>query len=325
MLIPRVLHQIWIGPESLPDSFARYQQTWLHHHPGWEMSFWTEENLPEGLRRAEVYERLRMPAERADILRLELLWRFGGVYVDIDFECLRSIEPLIHDARFFAADIETGRVNNALIGSVAGHPILDRALNELRPRSSYGYDKNAAGPLFLDRLLKDYPDVTVFDKELFYARPGEAREQAYAIHHRANTWKSAEAFRIDARKAQRREQKAKDDARRWRLRCEQAEAELAELRQTPRIRSRRWWPSRAGDTNGLKSRRKTAWNGRGTAVIAWVILALSLAALGGYDAVSRLVADHDNFGDAQYVLMGAAWLALAAWAGGLVLDRKNSR
>ena len=56
-------------------------------------------SLPGDLRRPEAAERLRAPAERSDILRLELLWREGGVYVDTDFECLRSIEPLLDGAR----------------------------------------------------------------------------------------------------------------------------------------------------------------------------------------------------------------------------------
>ncbi|HZQ64003.1 MAG TPA: glycosyltransferase, partial [Gaiellaceae bacterium] len=101
MPIPTVFHQIWLGPDPLPAEYAAYQQTWLEHHPGWTLRFWTEDNLPLPLRRPEAAERLRVPAERANILRLELLWRFGGVYLDTDFECLRSIEPLIEGAELF--------------------------------------------------------------------------------------------------------------------------------------------------------------------------------------------------------------------------------
>jgi mannosyltransferase OCH1-like enzyme len=121
VLIPRIFHQIWVGPEPLPDEYAAYGRTWLQHHPGWELKVWTEDNLPEGLR-TEVYERLRAPAERANILRLELLQREGGVYVDTDFEALRSIEPLIENAELFITLAKPGRVNNALMGSVRDHP-----------------------------------------------------------------------------------------------------------------------------------------------------------------------------------------------------------
>jgi mannosyltransferase OCH1-like enzyme len=200
----------------LPDEFARYRQTWAEHHPGWEMRLWTEDNLPKDLRRAEVYERLRVPAERADILRLEVLWREGGVYLDTDFECLRSIEPLIEGLDFFSAYLKPGRTNNAVIGAVPGHPILDRALDELKPRDVYGYDKAAAGPFFFDALLKDYPEVKLFGPALFYPSSPEERERAAAIHHMDRSWKDAEGFKAAAIVAERSWRGARSGARRSR-------------------------------------------------------------------------------------------------------------
>lgn len=201
----------------MPDEFARYRETWAEHHPGWKMRLWTEENLPKNLRRTEVYERLRVPAERADILRLEVLWREGGVYLDTDFECLRSIEPLIEGLDFFAAYLKPGRTNNAVIGAVAGHAILDRALDELKPREVYGYDKAAAGPFFFDTLLKDYPDIKLFEPALFYPSSPEERERAAAIHHMDRSWKDAEGFKAATLVAERR--------------YSQAQAEVASLRK----------------------------------------------------------------------------------------------
>jgi mannosyltransferase OCH1-like enzyme len=204
-LVPRILHQIWLGDRPLPDEFAGYRETWLQQHPDWEHRFWTEDNLPSDLRRAEVYERLRFPAERSDILRLEVLWRLGGVYVDTDFECLRPLDPLIDGLEFFTAPLKpNGWVNNALIGSVPGHPILDRALNELRPREFHGYDKHGTGPRFLDTLLKDFPEVTLLPAELFYqTSPGQVAD-AVATHHAAGSWKSVESYRRAVGIAERR-------------------------------------------------------------------------------------------------------------------------
>jgi mannosyltransferase OCH1-like enzyme len=224
MLIPRVFHQIWVGPNPFPEELAGYQETWLRHHPGWELRLWTEETRPDELRRPESYERLRVPAERADILRLEVVWRYGGVYIDTDFECLRSIEPLLEDVDFFAAYRKPRRVNNALFGAVAGHPILDRALDEMRPAEVYGYDKAAAGPWFLSGLLADYPEARIFDPDVFYPRTPAARKTAYAYHHKARSWHDADSLRGKLVAAQRQLLQAQDEIARWQLRCEQAEA-----------------------------------------------------------------------------------------------------
>jgi inositol phosphorylceramide mannosyltransferase catalytic subunit len=236
VLIPRIFHQIWIGPDPLPDEFLAYQDTWRSRHPDWELRFWTDANLPDGLRRPESYEQLRSPVERADILRLEVVWRFGGVYVDADFECLRSIEPLIGDADFFIGRAKPGRVNNALFGAVAGHPILAHALDELRPREFYGYEMEA-GPKFLDRMLAAHEDEVLFlEPDIFYAATPEAKRTAYALHHAARSWKSAQLLWNDVRREQQNmEQKMElelEKASRWRARCNEAEAELDRLRRS---------------------------------------------------------------------------------------------
>jgi mannosyltransferase OCH1-like enzyme len=241
VLIPRIFHQIWVGPDPFPEEFAAYQQTWLEHHPDWELRFWTEETFPEPgeLRRPEAAERLRAPWERGDIFRLEVLWRHGGVHVDTDFECRRPIEPLIEEADFFIGLRKRGRVNGALMGSVPGHPLLERGLEEIRPRTTYGMRmgageanvKDETGPRFLDRLLLDQPGVTFFDPPVFYPRTLHELDEAYAIHHRARAWKDDEGVRDSLQKAEQRLLKVQEEARRWRERYEQAAAELELLRE----------------------------------------------------------------------------------------------
>ncbi len=242
LLIPRVFHQIWVGPDPLPAEYAAYQQTWLEHHPGWTLRFWTEDNLPLPLRRPEAAERLRVPAERANILRLELLWRFGGVYLDTDFECLRSIEPLIEGAELFISLAKPGRVNNALMGSVAGHPLLDEALDRIEPREYYGHDKAATGTRFLDTVLLGRPEVTLLEARFFYPLTEEDKADAYAVHGMARSWKDPEQLRLDVQRAEQKLRDAQDAERKWRLRCEETQAEIARLRSS--------WPYRLGRLPG---------------------------------------------------------------------------
>ncbi|MGH2980537.1 MAG: glycosyltransferase family 32 protein [Solirubrobacterales bacterium] len=204
-MIPRILHQVWVGPNPIPQEFMGYRESWLRHHPAWEMRFWTEENLPPDLIRKEAYERLRNPAERSDILRLEVLLRFGGVYVDTDIECLRPIDPLLEEgADFFVGYIGAHRVQNALIGAVAGHPALEQALRELRPVTEYGIDKHGTGPHFLTTVLRQHPDVTIYPQEVFYPMTDAERERAYAVHHDAASWKTPELWKTRMQEVQRK-------------------------------------------------------------------------------------------------------------------------
>jgi mannosyltransferase OCH1-like enzyme len=233
-VIPRVLHQIWLGDAALPVEFEGYRESWFRNHPDWAMRLWTEENLPEGLR-PEVYELLRHPVERSDILRLELLQREGGVYVDTDFECLQPLDPLLDGVEFFCAYLKEGRVNNAIVGAVPGHPLLARMLGELTPRTRYGFDKAGTGSLLLDRLVPEFPDVTIFPRELFYPRTPNERRDAIAVHHSARSWKPRELLMIDVQRAERKLARTQDELRETKRLYEAALAELGGEAALPRV------------------------------------------------------------------------------------------
>ena len=194
--IPRVFHQIWLGPEPPPRDFDQFRESWREHHPGWELRLWREDDLPGDLRTRAVYERERQPVERADILRLELLWRFGGVYLDIDMECLRPIDVLVEGLDFFATEIKPGRVTNTVIGAAPLHPILDLALSKLKLHGTGArFDKALSGPLFFDRIVRRFPGITTFAPELFYPLTPEERKDAFGVHHAARLWKDVDEWR----------------------------------------------------------------------------------------------------------------------------------
>lgn len=203
-MIPRIFHRIWVGSNPLPESHERYGETWQRHHPAWEMRLWTEENLPE-LTRPEGYDRMRNPSERGDLLRYEILRSFGGVYIDTDYECLKPIDELVEGVDFFVGYIRdepytaeeraTGRarsrrIGSAIIGSAQGHPVMERAVREAKAHEVFGHNKTDSGPVFLDRLLRDFPDVTRYPLEYLYPQTPEEEASAYAVHHEARAWRT---------------------------------------------------------------------------------------------------------------------------------------
>ncbi len=220
MSIPRVFHRVWVGHEPMPEEFVRFGETWARHHPGWEMRLWTEDNLPE-LRRREILEPHRMPAERADILRYEVVWRYGGVYVDTDMECLRPIDELIEGLDFFTAEQKPGRIALGIFGAAPGHPLLDRAIAEARfvhyerpGEEEARYDKYGTGTLAFQSVITDFPDAKVFPAHLFY--PGDDVDGAYAKHYAARSWMS-----FDPEQRARRILEA--EVAKWKERFERAE------------------------------------------------------------------------------------------------------
>ena len=234
-MIPRTIHHIWVGPDPLPDGHKPWIASWKRHHPEWEHRLWTEENLPENPARPEVLERLRAPVERADILRLEILHRHGGVYVDTDLECLRPLDDVLANADFVAVCLKPGRVTNTMIASAPGHPLLERALRELRPTDTYwtfeaaDSIKDVAGPPLLRRLVGDYPDVRLLEPAVCFPATPQEREQAVAVHHLARTWHNATTLRKAMAMAERRLEEARVELEREKRRHAATQKRVARL------------------------------------------------------------------------------------------------
>ena len=234
--IPRVFHHIWVGPDPLPLEFEANRASWQTHHPEWEFRLWSEGNLPADLRTPAVYERDRRPVERADILRLEVLWKLGGVYVDIDMECLRPLDRLVENVDFFGTEIKPGRITNTVLGAAPRHPILDRALRDLRPQEAGArFDKASSGPLFLAAVVRHYPRITTYPRELFYPMTAQERANAYAVHHAARTWKDAEDWRDVTLRLESRLADAEQELERERREHLETKRQLAELRRQTQV------------------------------------------------------------------------------------------
>ena len=70
---------------------------WQTHHPNFKVNLWREEDL-KGLNLINgsvIYDTSLNPALRADFLRLELLFLFGGIYADVVMTCERPLDPLL--------------------------------------------------------------------------------------------------------------------------------------------------------------------------------------------------------------------------------------
>ncbi len=212
----------------MPPALAAFQRTWPAHHPGWTLHLWTDPDNRELIRRhyswfLPVYDAYPEPIMRADAARYFILHRYGGVYADLDFECLRPMDPLLaghavvlglepdaHRERPQARERKLNRiVANAWMASVPGHPFWEHVFAKLAVFCRCPGPLDATGPFFLTRAIGSYPDpgaIHLVPPELLYPidnetawadLPPEAREQvrrtAYGIHHwRGGWWRQKE-------------------------------------------------------------------------------------------------------------------------------------
>lgn len=215
-MIPRIVHQIWWqGIDAIPPRYRRLREGWMRHHPGWRFECWDEAKSRELMRERyagyyEMFDAYRLDIQRIDSIRYFILHAFGGVYLDMDMECLRSIDDLIENRTFLLS--QTLIYNNAVMGSSAAHPfwaILFEQLESYRApaglweKSRAGYAAESCGPGLLNRTVRAAGlarDEGVQVCPGFIFEPGvpaewngtiqcsNDRSGSYAIHHMDMNW-----------------------------------------------------------------------------------------------------------------------------------------
>lgn len=162
--IPRIVHQIWLGSQ-VPYKYADWMKTWTNWL-GWEYKLWTDEEVKKlNLVNQAIYDTVTNYGQKSDILRMELLYMMGGVYVDTDFECLNpQFFEMLHQHVDFYVGIEPMehavlRINNAILASAPGHPLMAKMILDLPQHFEANKKKWAlisTGPVFMTKVIYNY-------------------------------------------------------------------------------------------------------------------------------------------------------------------------
>ncbi|HXW86409.1 MAG TPA: glycosyltransferase [Candidatus Bathyarchaeia archaeon] len=156
--IPLIIHQIWLGSD-VPEIFAHYRQSWIAAHVprGWTYHLWTDADIQAlDLYNKKLYDATDNYGMKSDIARLEIIDRFGGVYVDIDFECLQPLDLLHYTYDFYIGvqplDSFFVQLNNALFGACPHHPIVRHAIESMAYAwNTYHGAPQKTGPVHVTR------------------------------------------------------------------------------------------------------------------------------------------------------------------------------
>ncbi len=212
-IIPKRIHLIWLG-SPLPEKCKAMVASWKKFHPDWIVKVWTDEDAASfQFINQEAFHQAQNYGEKSDIWRYEILYRYGGMYVDTDFECLQPFDELHRSCEFYTGLAQTPNpvILIGLIGSRAGHPILKAAIDHLQIGSGdHDVDRimDHTGPYHFSRVffalapICEKTTVVAFPVTFFYPFPGSERRrtdqinikrefvkpESMAIHYFATSW-----------------------------------------------------------------------------------------------------------------------------------------
>lgn len=204
--IPKIIHQIWLG-SPLPAEFKEYIESWLEHHPGWKYKLWTDADVEKiTLYNQRFYDASKNYGVKSDILKWEIIYRYGGVYIDMDFECLKPLDELHYLYDFYTAlqplDTQFVQLGAGIFAAAPNHPILKNCIETIKDdwskkgaptrtgpvhftKAYYAVGKSCGGSAMVFPAQYFYPQGCT-EKELAYER--WIKEGAYGIHHWAKSW-----------------------------------------------------------------------------------------------------------------------------------------
>ena len=222
----KIIHQIWFG--TIPNKnaarktykeFRKYRESWIVKNPNWTYICWNLDRCNELVKKhylhhKEMYENYIYVIQKCDTVRYFILHRYGGLYADMDYYCLRSWDQVIKD---FPGDfylVETPNkifnkihISNSLMYSRPGHPYWNKLFIELEQNqtSPLYYSKHmtimfTTGPAILNRVFNDYYisyQLKYYPYKLFhpYGLSTETENlyrnpNVYAIHMGKGSWES---------------------------------------------------------------------------------------------------------------------------------------
>jgi hypothetical protein len=193
-VIPKVIHFIWMG-SKLPLIYNFCIQSWQRCHPGWELIIWDDEKLKTlDIRSGVLIDSLSSYAAKTDVLRLEILYKFGGIYADIDYFCLSPFDKYVEKSKLFFGDMFGDCIGNSIIGSSQGNEFIGYLIDQLNNSDKSKYlnmspDQIIAntGPVFINNCFYDYytkndnyDGVIVFPVSYLYPFPGDQRNDFWS-------------------------------------------------------------------------------------------------------------------------------------------------
>ena len=151
-----LIHFIWIGTLIEKETLKNIED-WKSKFPG-TLKLWVDsdlELLPAGL----WADSSLPPAQRADYLRVWVIYHFGGWYIDAD--CKPGRVPLIHSDKILFAREDSRRFTNCFFFAPANSKFLlhwnDELIRSRTEISSPNSDvSNISGPGALSRALYTY-------------------------------------------------------------------------------------------------------------------------------------------------------------------------
>lgn len=205
-MIPKVIHYCWFGNGKKSALIKRCIKSWHKICPDYEIREWNESNFDINICPyvKQAYEQKKW-AFVSDYARFYILKKYGGIYLDVDVELMKPLDPLLKNNAFagFASDsiVATGLVfacekDNQFAAEILKSYEGQNFIND-DPSKILAIGRRVTQILNEHGLELNGKQQTIFGVTVYpvyYFNPtngdihAKVDPRAYSVHHYAATW-----------------------------------------------------------------------------------------------------------------------------------------
>ncbi len=207
-LIPKVIHYCWFSGKKMPDTFKRCIESWKKYCPDYEIIRWDESNydINKNLYMKQAYENEKWGFV-PDFARLDILYHYGGIYLDTDVELIRNLDDLLYQEAFCGVE-KWGNINlGGCSGAIPNHPMIKKILEERKELQFVKDDGNlnletcgvyetrpfVRAGMHVNNRTQQINDMMVYSSDYFHPydyMSGQIlmTENTFSIHHFNGGW-----------------------------------------------------------------------------------------------------------------------------------------
>jgi mannosyltransferase OCH1-like enzyme len=225
----KIIHQIWFhftsnkrASRKAFEKLKKYRDTWIVNNPSMKYYCWNYENCEKLIKNfypqhLEMYKKYHYMIQKCDAIRYFILDRYGGMYVDMDYECIQSFDLVFEKYKGDFYLVETPNklgsdihISNSLMYSKPNHIFWKKLFIELEKSQEVPiyYGKHltvmfSTGPSIVNRVFNKYKflyKLEYFPYQYFHPNGLTStissindKNKIYAIHKSHGSWESEDS------------------------------------------------------------------------------------------------------------------------------------
>lgn len=204
-MIPKTIHYVWLG-DTMPSELTEYVSTWKALLPDYSFVRWSMDNWKNEKEYPFVKKCLenQMYAHASDVIRMDVLYSYGGIYLDTDVSLHQSFDSLL-ESPLFIGRIYRNLLGTAVIGSEKNNRVIGEILEmykhltieDVLSGNRFDTNNSTLTYFFLDQysefklenINQTMKDGTNIYKKEYFEQPSLDKTTNFAVHHYMGSWR----------------------------------------------------------------------------------------------------------------------------------------